>query len=144
MPKTKKSSLRKIGLILIGIVLTVIVVKSAIGYISAVTGYVTEEEAAGFLRKYGWETAKGSVSAEEVRIPSSFSEVYERYNAIQLKQGYDLARYKGEKVMKYTFSITNYKDYENVEAHVLTYGGKIIGGDICSTELNGFMTGFEG
>lgn len=144
MPKTKKSSLRKIGLILIGIVLTVIVVKSVIGYISAVTGSVTEEDAAEFLRKHGWETAKGSVSAEEVYIPSSFSEVYERYNAIQLKQGCDLTKYKGEKVMKYTFSITNYKDYENVEAHVLTYGGKIIGGDICSTELNGFMTGFEG
>lgn len=144
MPKTRKSSLRKIGLILTGIVLTVIVVKSVIGYISAVTGSVTEEEAAEFLQKHGWKTAKDSVSVEEVYIPSNFSEVYERYNAIQLKQGCDLTKYKGEKVLKYTFSITNYKDYENVEAHVLTYGGKIIGGDICSTELNGFMTGFEG
>lgn len=143
MPKNKKSSLRKFGLILLGIVLSIIVVKSVIGYISAVTGSVTEEEAAEFLRGYGWETAKGSVSAEEVYIPSSFGEVYERYNAIQLKQGFDLTRYKGERVMKYTFSVTNYKGYDNVEAHVLTYGGKIIGGDICSTELNGFMTGFE-
>ncbi len=144
MQKTKQLSLKKIGLLLIGIILTIIVLKSVIGYISAVTGTVTEEQAAEFLLKHGWKTEKGTVSAEEVHIPSNFSEVYERYNAIQLKQGYDLTKYKGEKVLKYTFTVTNYKDYNNVEAHVLTYGGKVIGGDICSTELNGFMTGFEG
>lgn len=144
MQKSRQISLKKIGLLLIGVILTIIVLKSIIGYISAVTGTVSEEQAAEFLLKYGWKTEKGTVQAEEVHIPSNFSEVYERYNAIQRKQGYDLSKYKGEKVLKYTFVITNYKDYENVEAHILTYGGKIIGGDICSTELNGFMTGFEG
>lgn len=144
MQKTKQISLKKIGLLLIGVILIIIVLKSVIGYISAVTGTVSWEQAAEFLLKYGWETEKGTVQTEEVHIPSNFSEVYERYNAIQRKQGYDLTKYKGEKVLKYTFAITNYKDYENVEAHVLTYGGKIIGGDICSTELNGFMVGFEG
>lgn len=144
MQKTRQISLKKLGLLLISVILIIIVLKSVIGCISAATGTVSEDRAAEFLHKYGWETEKGTVRSEEVHIPSSFSEVYERYNAIQRKQGYDLTKYKGEKVLKYTFVITNYKNYENVEAHILTYGGKIIGGDICSTELNGFMTGFEG
>ena len=144
MQKSNQISLKKIGLLRIGVILIIIILKSIIGYIFAAAGTVTEDQASEFLQKYGWTTEKGTARSEEVHIPTAFSEVYERYNAIQRKQGYDLTKYKGEKVLKYTFVITNYKNYENVEAHILTYGGKIIGGDICSTELGGFMTGFEG
>ena len=144
MQKTRQISLKKIGLLLIGVILIIMILRSIIGCISAATGTITEAQAAEFLQKYGWTTEKGTVKAEEVHIPSSFSEVYERYNAIQRKQGYDLTKYKGEKVLKYTFVITTDKNYENVEAHIRTYGRKVIGGDICSTELGGFMTGFEG
>ena len=124
--------------------MAIFAVKSVISYISAATGTVTEENAASFLEKCGWKIERSSAETEEVYIPAVFSEVYERYNAIQLKQGYDLSKYKGERVTKYSFTVTNYKGFDNVKAHVLTWGGKIIGGDICSTELNGFMTGFSG
>ena len=124
--------------------MAIFAVKSVVSYISAATGTVTEENAASFLEKCGWKIERSSAETEEVYIPAVFSEVYERYNAIQLKQGYDLSKYKGERVIKYSFTVTNYKGFDNVQAHVLTWGGKIIGGDICSTELNGFMTGFSG
>ncbi len=144
MSKTRRLNFKKFSLILIGVILVIFAIKSTISYITAANGSVSEEEAAEFLESYGWKVEKSSIGTEEVYIPSSFSEVYERYNAIQLKEGYDLTEYKGEKAIKYTFIITNYKNFDNVEAHVLTWGGKIIGGDICSTELNGFMTGFSG
>ena len=144
MPRSKKIFLKKFAFILIGVILAIFAVKSVVSYISAATGTVTEENAASFLEKCGWKIERSSAETEEVYIPAVFSEVYERYNAIQLKQGYDLSKYKGERVIKYSFTVTNYKGFDNVQAHVLTWGGKIIVGDICSTELNGFMTGFSG
>lgn len=144
MTNPRKKFLKKFALILLGTLLAVFAVKSAVSFISDAAGSVSEEAAAAFLKDCGWEIERGSAESEDVYIPSSFSEMYERYNAIQLKQGYDLSKYKGERVIKYSFVITNYKGFDNVRAHVLTWGGRIIGGDICSTELNGFMTGFGG
>ena len=41
----------------------------------------------------------------------------------------------------------NYPGYENkdgvVRANLLVYEGRVIGGDVCSVELDGFMQGFE-
>ena len=45
---------------------------------------------------------------------------------------------------RYTFTVTDYPDYEGtVYANVLTYRGRVIGGDICSSDVNGFIHGFE-
>ncbi len=93
---------------------------------------------------YGWELEAGSCIQEEVVIPKVFSEVYERYNALQIKQGYDLTKYKTDTVIRYTFRVKNFEGYENACAHVLAKGGKIIGGDVCSSDLSGIMTGFDG
>lgn len=41
----------------------------------------------------------------------------------------------------------NYPGYEGadgtVQANILVYEGAVIGGDVCSTELDGFMQGFD-
>ena len=41
----------------------------------------------------------------------------------------------------------NYPGYENkdgvIRANILVYDGRVIGGDVCSVELDGFMHGFE-
>ena len=47
-------------------------------------------------------------------------------------------------MMRYTYEITNYPNYEGkVIANILVYRGKVVGGDICSADINGFIHGFE-
>ena len=78
-------------------------------------------------------------------VPTEFDKVYAAYNELQKEQGLNLSRYKGKDVTRYTFAITNYKDYEGtVYANVLVYRNRVIGGDVCSADVSGFVHGFEG
>ena len=45
---------------------------------------------------------------------------------------------------RYTFKITNYPSYEGtVYANVITYRGRVIGGDICTADAKGFIHTFS-
>ena len=56
----------------------------------------------------------------------------------------NLSGYKKKSVRRYTYVIENYPDYEGtVYANVLVYRGKVIGGDVCSADVDGFIHGFE-
>ena len=72
-------------------------------------------------------------------------QVYERYNELQKTQGMDLTKYAGKTVKKVVYQITNYQRQDTiVHATLLIYHDKVIGGDISSAELDGFMYGFMG
>ena len=108
----------------------------------------TDEERVAFLQGFGWEVSTEPSEIAEVAIPKDFGDVYENYNIIQKKQGYNLETYKGKKAKRYTYEIKNYEAKDgsvpqNVVANLLILDDKIIGGDICSTKLNGFMHGFN-
>ncbi|MEG1972623.1 MAG: DUF4830 domain-containing protein [Oscillospiraceae bacterium] len=99
-----------------------------------------EEQRQELLTKLGWETSELSPVEEEVLIPKAFDEVYSKYNALQRQQGLDLKRYRGKKVTKLTYFIKNYpQEATNVRLTLLLKNGKVIGGDVCSLGLNGFM-----
>ncbi len=98
-----------------------------------------------FISDFGWEVNPEPDEIREVIIPSQFDEVYENYNQIQLKQGYDLKEYSGERAKSWTFTVLNYpgfEDEEYIKINILIYNGKVIGGDVCSVKLDGFMHGF--
>ncbi len=107
----------------------------------------TNEERVNFISQFGWEIDTGPIEVEEVIIPTEFTDVYENYNKIQKEQNLDLEKYKGMRVKRWTYAVKNYPGYENkndvVRADLLVYEGRVIGGDICSVELDGFMHGFE-
>ncbi len=97
-----------------------------------------------FLSKFGWEVEKEPYDVATVTIPAEFDRIFTAYNNIQLRQGMDLSHYKQKSVSRYTYKVTNYPDYEGcVYANVFVYKDKIIGGDICSADVNGFLHGFE-
>lgn len=97
-----------------------------------------------YIETFGWSVEFEPVEKELVLIPSQFSAVYEEYNKLQLEQGFDLRKHKGEEVYRYTYKVTNYGDNENVRVNLLIKkNGTVIGGDICSVELNGFMEKFK-
>lgn len=102
-------------------------------------------DAANFLAQFGWTVDGGNAKAVTVTIPSEFDKVFTAYNEIQRAQGLDLSKYKKKELTRYTFVVTNYKDYEGVVyANVLVYRNKVVGGDICSADVAGFVHGFEG
>ncbi|MGN0596650.1 MAG: DUF4830 domain-containing protein [Ruminiclostridium sp.] len=133
----------------IGAVIITLLLKAAFTRADAEAAATDFNGVAEFLAGYGWEADTENAEVKNVQIPSKFNEVYEEYNSLQKSQGYDLSKYRTDYVKEYTFPITNYTDssgniVENVYAHVLISGNKVIGGDICCTELDGFMHGFAG
>ena len=102
----------------------------------------TDADRLGFISQIGYTVQNEPISVNEIIIPSEFDEIYTQYNNLQLNSGFDLSNYKGCTVKKWTYKVTDYPDYESSDAIQLTllvYRNKIIGGDICSTELDGFM-----
>ena len=94
----------------------------------------------------GWEVDPESESEREVIIPETFDEIFESYNALQKKAGFDLEDYRGKTVKKYTYKILNYPSAEKddiIKADLLVLDGRVIGGDIYSPRLDGFIMGLE-
>lgn len=103
------------------------------------------QERVAYLAQFGWSVDENSAQVKEIIIPAEFDEVYSEYNKIQLEQGFDLTKYLSKRVKKCTYTVTNYPGYEQkscIKATLLVFDGKVIGGDICSVELDGFMHGF--
>lgn len=104
----------------------------------------TEDARLDFLRQFGWEAESPAHEEITIKIPTDFDKIMNSYNDIQTSQGLDLTKYKGKQVTRYTYKITNYPDYSGtVYANIITYKGKVIGGDICSSDIEGFIHGFE-
>lgn len=100
-----------------------------------------------FLSQFGWKISDEPVEISEVIIPADFDEGYTEYAAMNKAQGLDLELYKGVRAKRWTYDVLNYPGLENmkgtVQANLLIYEGRVIGGDICSLEQGGFIHGFE-
>lgn len=97
-----------------------------------------------FLKNLGWDVTTSPVESSQVKIPEDTSEVFERYNALQKSQGYDLSKFAGKKVMRYVYKINNYPGAtEPVYATVLICKNQVIGGDVTDTAAKGAVRGFK-
>ena len=93
-----------------------------------------------FLKDYGWDVTTSPTQSGRVKIPQETTEVFDRYNALQKSQGYDLSQYGGKTVMRYVYQINNYPGAtEPVYATLLIHKNKIIGGDITDTSSGGHI-----
>ncbi len=97
-----------------------------------------------FLTDLGWDVTASPTESMQVKIPKKSSEVFDRYNALQKSQGFDLSDYAGKSVMRYVYQINNYPNAtEPVYASILVYKDQIIGGDVTNTAPNGKIQGFS-
>ena len=104
----------------------------------------TNEDVVNFLSQFGWSVEGSPTEVKTVTIPAEFDKVFAAYNEMQKEQGLNLSKYKNKEVTRYTFEVKNYEGYEGrVLANVLVYRNRVIGGDICSADLSGFVHGFE-
>lgn len=104
----------------------------------------TNEERIAFLGQFGWKVTAEPVEIKEVTIPEKFDDVYINYNNIQKEQGLDLAPYAGKTCKQWIYAVTNYPQVPEVRATMLVYSNRVIGGDLSTAALDGFMTGFTG
>ncbi|MBQ6852329.1 MAG: DUF4830 domain-containing protein [Oscillospiraceae bacterium] len=111
---------------------------------TAATGISNNDGRVQFLKDFGWDVSTSPVESSQVRIPKEQTPVYERYNALQKSQGYDLSQYAGKTVMRYVYKVNNYPGAtEPVYATVLVYKNQVIGGDITDTAAKGLIQGFR-
>lgn len=104
----------------------------------------SNEDRINFLKQFGWEVNAQAIKEQEVLIPAEFDKIFAEYNEIQRKQGLDLSAFKKKSVMRYTYTVTNYPNYDGeVQVNILVYRNTVIGGDVCSADVNGFVHGFE-
>ncbi len=97
-----------------------------------------------FLAQYDWEVEDDVIEECEITIPNEFDKVMSQYNEIQKQQGLDLSKYRKKTATRYTYKVTNYPGYSGtVYANVITFRGKVIGGDICTADSKGFLHTFS-
>ena len=108
------------------------------------SGLTTTEKRVEFLASLGWEVDASSETAKEIVLPETLGGVLAEYNELQKQQGYDLSQYCGEVCESYTYVLTSYPGGETgVIAQLFIYKGRVIGGDIHSAALGGFMHGLK-
>ncbi len=124
--------------VLAGILCAAVVVSA---HVSRADGPAGEENAQrlSFLSACGWEAAPEPVSVRDVEIPAVFSDVYERYNALNEEAGFSLTRLAGKTCRQYVYRVTNGGGEAPVFATLLVYRGEIVGGDVSSAAMDGFM-----
>lgn len=96
------------------------------------------EDRLEFVRSLGLEAAEQAVSVKETVIPIKFNDVYSRYNKLQLEAGYDLTKLSGETVTVYCYDVGELRGSPTY-VNLIIFMDRIVGGDISSAELSGFM-----
>lgn len=128
---------------LFALVLTLMVILFVSSKFTSSTVYAkdgnTNYERINYLESINCKVQEEIISQKEIVIPETFSEVYQRYNNLQNKAGFDLTQYKGAKAISYTYKVLDYKNLQNAYVNLIICNGKIIGGDILTTNLNGQM-----
>ncbi len=149
MVMTTKVDIKKIAIVLaavVGVILAVILLlgggentaPTAAPALSANDGRVQ------FLKDFGWEVSSSPTESGQVRIPEESSEVFDRYNALQKSQGYDLSQFAGKTVMRYVYKVNNYPGATDpVYATLLIHKDQVIGGDVTNTAAKGVVQGFR-
>lgn len=112
------------------------------GEVISPKGIKTAEDRLAYLGAYGWLVKEDPLAVEELQIPQEMGSEYDQYLALQSQQGFDLARYAGKRVKRYTYEILNYPTGETgVQVSLLIYRSTVVGGDVLSPALDGFIHG---
>ena len=105
-------------------------------------GVKTNEDRIAYLEGYGWQVREEPLATEELLIPEEMDESYDDYLALQASQGFDLERYAGKRVKRYTYEITNSPTGETgIQANLMLYRNTVIGGEVLSPQMDGFLHG---
>ena len=104
----------------------------------------TNADRVAYLESLGWLTAAQPSAEEALTLPTKFDEAYQAYLTLQRSQGFDLEKYAGETIKRYTYQVKNYPGLqENIWACLLICKHQIIGGEIFCNQGDGFTQSLE-
>ena len=104
----------------------------------------TGDDRINFLFSLGYTVDPEPIEEKKVMIPTEFDKTMVSYNELQKVTGLDLYKYRGKEVTQYSYNVTNYPGYDGkVYANLLIAGNRVIGGDICSADVSGFIHGLR-
>ena len=109
-------------------------------------GIEDASDAYSLLTSLGYEAEPEPLETVQVKVPKKFDALYEAYNAVQLAEGFNLARYGGKTLTRHSFRVTGVPQgmsapLGNMTASVLVYKGKVVGGDLYDDGGEGSVTG---
>lgn len=147
---TAKVNKKKIAIVAVAVVALIVLIcvlaggKDSSAPTEQPTSISTNDGRVKFLSDFGWEVTPAPVETQQVKIPAETTEVYDRYNALQMSQGFDLTQYAGKTATRYVYEIRNYPEATDpVYATLLIYKDQVIGGDITNTSASGVVQGFQ-
>lgn len=94
----------------------------------------SNDDRLAYLNGLGWQVSEQPIATEELLIPEEFDDSYQGYLKLQADQGFDLTQYRGKRVKRYTYQLTNYPaQTEPVQIALLIYKNRVVGGQIQSS-----------
>lgn len=104
-------------------------------------GVKTNEDRVAYLESWGWQVSPEATLVEELALPQEFGEEYTQYLELQAGQGFDLTKFAGKRVKRYTYEVLNHPSGEQVTAHLLLCKNTVVGGELMGAD---FLTGLGG
>lgn len=105
-------------------------------------GVRSNQDRIDYLSAYGWQVSPDPVATQELLIPKEMDDSYTEYLALQTGQGFDLQKYAGKRVKRYTYEVLNYPTGEaGVQVNLLICKNTVVGGEVLSPQLDGFLHG---
>ncbi len=93
-----------------------------------------------YIRACGYTADTSPAEVSYISIPETLDAVYSAYNAIIKEADFDLNKYAGKTVTRYSYSVQNYDNSNTaVRINILVYRKKIIAADISSLSKDGFI-----
>lgn len=118
----------------VGAALLTRLAQPAAAALAEVDGLREEDGRVAYLAQLGWEV-EGSPVVDELLIPRVFDESYDDYLALQTVQGFDLSRWSGKTIKRYTYTLTNWPEAGvEMQAALLVRRGVLIGGHLQSAD----------
>lgn len=129
---------RRIAVILAVLILGIILAGQFLSAASVGVDISTNEKRVQYIATLGVKLKGDDFTQRQVTIPQKFSEVYNKYNTLQQKAGFNLQNYRGKEVVIYTYNTDS-----QLLVNLISYKGKLIGGDIASPRIDGQMTALK-
>ena len=107
-------------------------------------GVRSNQDRVDYLAAYGWQVSQTPIATQEFIIPQEMDSSYDEYLSLQREQGFHLEELTGKRVKRYTYEVLNYPSGEaGVQANLLIYRGRVVGGEVLSPQLDGFLHGLR-
>lgn len=101
------------------------------------------EDMARFLGQFGIVCEGKTLTDKEVMLPTNFDGVFAEYNALQKRQGMDLAPFAGKKLRQVTLVVKRTGEDKKYLATLYIYRNCVVGGDISDADPKGGTWSFD-